>query len=133
MAADWTVERHLDGKTENVVAMYRCFIGIVEACGPFTHSVTKTAITLKGSRRGFAGLVPRKASLNGYLDLQRRVEDPRILRSSPYTKLLYVHHFRLTAPLELDEEFVGLIGEAYAVGQGAHLRSRRPARETGSR
>ena len=122
MADEWTVERHLRDKPEQVVDLYRRFIELAEACGPFTYAVAKTAITLKGSRRGFAGLAPRKASLDGYLDLQRRVEDPRIRRSSPYTKRLFVHHFRIVAPSELDAEFADWLSEAYAVGKGEHLR-----------
>ena len=122
MSDEWTVERHLRDRPERVVDLYRRFVELAEACGPFTYSVAKTAITLKGSRRGFAGLAPRKASLDGYLDLQRRVEDPRIRHSSPYTKRLFVHHFRIVAPLELDAEFADWLSEAYAVGEGEHLR-----------
>jgi hypothetical protein len=121
VAGEWTVERHLRDKPELVVALYDRFIRLAEACGPFTYSVARSAITLKGSRRGFAGATPRQASLSGYLDLQRRVVDPRIQRSSPYTKRLFVHRFRLVAPEELDDEFAGWLKEAYAVGQGAHL------------
>ena len=121
MADEWTVERHLRDKPEAVVALYRRFIELAEACGPFSYSVAKTAITLKGARRGFAGLKPRTASLDGYLDLQRRVEDARIRRSGPYTKRLFVHQFRVVAASELDDEFAGWLREAYAVGEGEHL------------
>ena len=38
-------------------------------------SVTKTAITLKGGRRGFAGAKPKARWLDGYLDLQRPIDD----------------------------------------------------------
>jgi Domain of unknown function (DUF5655) len=122
VAEKWTVERHLENKPEQIVALYDRFIQLAEACGPFVYSVTKTAITLNGSRRGFAGATPRQSSLTGYLDLQRRVVDPRIRRSSPYTKRLFVHHFRVVALEELDEEFGVWLREAYAVGQGAHLQ-----------
>lgn len=122
MADEWTVERHLRDKPEQVVALYRRFIELAETCGPFTYAVAKTAITLKGSRRGFAGLTPRTATLDGYLDLQRRVEDVRIRRSSPYTKRLFVHHFRIVVPSELDDEFAEWLMEAYSVGEGEHLR-----------
>ena len=121
MPDDWTVERHLRDKPEHVVALYEHFIRLAEACGPFSYSVAKTAITLKGKRRGFAGVTPRKSSLTGYLDLQRRVEDPRILRATPYTKRLFIHRFRVVAPEELDDEFTEWLREAYEVGQGAHL------------
>jgi hypothetical protein len=123
VADEWTVERHLRDKPEQVVRLYDRFIELVEACGPFTYSVTKTAISLQGSRRGFAGLKPRQASLNGYLDLQRQVEDPRIRRSIPYTKRLFVHHFRIVGLSELDAEFGEWVAKAYAVGAGAHMRS----------
>jgi hypothetical protein len=119
---EWTVERHLIGKPPEVVAMYRRFIELAERCGPFTYAVAKSAITLKGVRRGFAGAYPGKQRLDGYIDLQRVVSDPRIRRASPYTKKLFVHHFRITSLDELDDEFGGWLAEAYQVGQGAHLR-----------
>ena len=58
--------------------------------------------------------------------MQRRVDDPRITRSSAYTGRLYVHQFRISAPSELDDEFAGWIHEAYQVGNGAHLGEQPP-------
>jgi Domain of unknown function (DUF5655) len=117
----WTVEDHLGGKPPGVVALYQRFVELVEACGPVEYSVSKTAITFKGSRRGFAGAKPTNRGLDGYLDLQHRVEDPRIRSASPYTKRLFVHQFRVTAADQLDDEFAGWVREAYDVGQGGHL------------
>jgi hypothetical protein len=124
--SNWTVQDHLRGKTPAVIALYQRFVELVEACGPFEYSVSKTAITFKGSRRGFAGAKPTSRSLDGYLDLQRRVEDPRIRTASPYTKRLFVHQYRVTAADQLDDEFAGWVREAYEVGQGGHLEG--PAR-----
>jgi len=121
MDSAWTVERHLQGKRPEVIALYHRFIELAQACGPFTYAVSKTAITLKGTRRGFAGAALGERALRGYLDTQRLVQDPRITRSSPYTKRLYVHHFRIDRLSELDEQFAGWLGEAYQVGAGAHL------------
>ncbi len=120
-AKTWTVEDHLEGKPASVVELYNRFVELMEACGPVVVSVSKTAITFKGSRRGFAGAKPMSRSLDGYLDLQRRVNDPRIRRADPYTKRLFVHHFRVTKPDDLDEEFAGWVREAYVVGTGGHL------------
>jgi Domain of unknown function (DUF5655) len=120
-SSEWTVEDHLRDKPAAVVALYRRFVELVQACGPFDYAVSKTAITFKGNRRGFAGAKPKAHGLDGYLDLQRRVEDPRIRRASPYTKRLVVHQFRISAPEQLDEEFAGWVREAYQVGQGGHL------------
>lgn len=123
-ADDWTVERHLEGVSERTKDLYERFISLVEACGPFTYSVSKTAITLKGARRGFAGAKPRLEWLDGYFDLQRPVRDERIRRASPYTKTLFVHQFRITEPVQMDSVFSGWVREAYEVGAGEHLRSK---------
>ena len=119
--SEWTVQDHLRGNPPAVVALYQRFVELVQACGPFDYAVSKTAITFKGSRRGFAGAKPKAHSLDGYLDLQRRVEDPRIRRASPYTTRLVVHQFRISASEQLDEGFAGWVREAYQVGQGEHL------------
>jgi len=115
------VADHLGDKPAAVQDLYRRFVELIAACGPYEISVSKTAITFKGPRRGFAGAKPRAASLDGYIDLQRQVNDPRILSSSPYTKRLFVHQFRVTDVAQLDSEFVRWIREAYAIGSGQHL------------
>jgi hypothetical protein len=126
---EWTVDDHLAGQPEASIELYRQFVRLVEACGPFSYAVSKTSITFKGTRRGFAGARPTSQGLRGYLDLQRGVEDPRISNVSPYTRRLFVHHFRVTAPEELDEEFAGWVREAYAVGAGAHVPDLLPRAE----
>lgn len=118
---EWSIERHLAGKPDLVHDLYRQFIELVESCGPFTYTVTKTGISLKGTRRGFAGAKPKAHTLDGFLDLQHVVRDPRIVRSSAYTKRLYVHQFRINSTAQLDEQFAGWVREAYDVGAGAHL------------
>jgi len=119
---EWTVARHLEGRPAFAVELFAEFIRLVESLGPFTYSVSKTTITLKGTRRGFAGARPVATGLRGYFDLQREVRDRRITSASPYTKRLFVHHFRVEDPSDLDAEFLGWLREAYAVGNGEHLR-----------
>ncbi len=125
-ANEWTVDDHLRGRPPAVVELYQRFVELVRACGPFELSVAKTAITFKGSRRGFAGAKPKVQGLDGYLDLQRRVEDPRIRNASPYTRRLFVHQFRVSALDQLDDEFAGWVREAYEVGRGGHLGNPAP-------
>jgi hypothetical protein len=120
----WTAERHLVSLPERVIDLYARFVELVSACGPFHLSVTKTAIAFKGPHRGFAGAKPRQSSLDGFLDLERRVRDERFRRVSPYTKKLYVHQFRITSLDQLDDPFAVWVHEAYAVGCGAHRESR---------
>lgn len=121
MTDTWSVEDHLQNKPATSVDLYWRFVELISACGAFTVAPAKTAITFKGSRRGFAGAKPTVHGLVGYLDLQRRVEGPQITRAEPYTKRLFVHHYRISSPAELDEAFAEWVREAYDVGQGAHL------------
>jgi len=123
-AGAWSVADHLRDQPEASIRLYRRFVELVEACGPFTYAVSKTSITFKGTRRGFAGALPTRRGLSGYLDLQRVVKDARLISSAPYTKRLFVHQVRITRLEDLDDEFAGWIGEAYAVGQGAHMTAR---------
>lgn len=121
----WTVERHLATASDRVSELYSRFIEMVEAIGPFSYAVSKTGITLKGTRRGFAGASVKPAALTGYFDLQRMLPetgtDVRVRGASPYTKRLFVHQFRITEPGHLDAAFAGWLREAYAVGRGDHL------------
>ena len=41
------MEDHLAGQPESSVALYRQFVRLVEACGPFSYAVSKTSITFK--------------------------------------------------------------------------------------
>ncbi|WP_396655554.1 hypothetical protein [Microbacterium sp.] len=67
---EWTVERHLTGQPAFAIYLYRQFIAAVETIGPFTYPVSKTTITRKGERRGFAGARPFRQGVRCYLDLQ---------------------------------------------------------------
>ncbi len=118
----WTVDDHLRGKPPASIALYHEFVDIIDALGPTTTVVGKTMIVFKGVRRGFAGAKPTPRGLTGYFDLTRPVVDRRVSSATPYTKRLFVHHFSLTSPDDLDHEFAGYLREAYEVGQGAHLR-----------
>lgn len=120
-AHDWTVEDHLAGKPAEAVALYHRFAELVGHRGPFSLAVSKSCVTFKGSRRGFAGARPTRNGLRGYLDLRRRVDDPRFSSVAPYTKRLFVHQVSVRAMSELDDDFAGWVAEAYEVGQGAHL------------
>ena len=57
-----TVMDHLLGKPERSVALYHAFVGLIAACGDYTVSPSKTTITFKGTRRGFAGAAGQSGS-----------------------------------------------------------------------
>ncbi len=116
----WTVEDHLRGKAANVRALYEAFERLITACGPYDTAVTKTAISFKGTTRGFAGATPRSKSLAGFLDLTEEVHEPPFTRVTPYTSKLWVHRFVVETPAQFDKRFAKRVREAYRVGQGAH-------------
>jgi hypothetical protein len=122
----WTVDDHLRGQPAASIDLYHRFVDLVAACGPYTCAVSKTTIVFKGVRRGFAGARPTARGLTAFLDLQRLVDDRRVISVAPYTKRLFVHQIRLTAPTDLDDEFASLVAEAYAIGQGAHMLDSTP-------
>jgi hypothetical protein len=125
-AGEWTVERHLADQPDASVALYHRFVALVATCGPFEYVVSKTTVTFRGTRRGFAGARPDRQGVRGYLDLQRVINDPRITTATPYTTRLFVHHFRIREAADLDETFAGWVAEAYAVGAGEHLGGSTP-------
>jgi hypothetical protein len=122
MDPEWTVERHLRGAPSEHVALYRVLEAVILSQGDVTMSVSKTTITFKGSRRGFAGARPTSKGVQGYLDLVRPLPlERRITRVSPYTKRLFVHQYVLRSTDDLDATFVGWVHEAFRVGEGDHL------------
>jgi hypothetical protein len=52
--------------------------------------------------------------------------DPRISSSSRPTKKVFVNHFKITDPAQIDNVFAGWVEEAYSVGTGLQ---REPAKE----
>ena len=57
---------------------------------------------VEGRPPRFRGAALGSRALGGYLDLQRPVEDPRITKSAPYTRRLYVLHCRIERLGQLD-------------------------------
>lgn len=121
----WTVEDHLRGAAAEHVALYRAVEGLILGHGGVTVAVSKTTITFKGSRRGFAGARPTARGVQGYLDLMRPLPlERRITRVTPYTKCLFVHQYVVRTPEDIDATFAEWVNEAFQVGEGEHLRER---------
>lgn len=117
-------EAHLRDKPEASVDLYRRLEKVLLSLGGVTLSPSKTTIGFKGTRRGFAGARPTSIGVQGYFDIMEQLStaDPRIRRATPYQRNLYVHHFQLTHAGDLDDEFLGWLHQAHAVGTGAHLQ-----------
>lgn len=118
----WTVEDHLRDADPEHVALYRQVEALILGQGDVHVSVSKTTVTFKGSRRGFAGARPTAKGVQGYLDLVRPLPlERRITRVTPYTTRLFVHQYVLRTPDDVDATFARWVHEAFRVGQGDHL------------
>jgi len=119
---EWTVDRHMLAGTPETVALYQRFSDILHSFGPIRIAVSKSMVTFKGTRRGFAGAKPRGDALVGYLDLMEQLPlDDRIRSAGPFSSKLVVHHWRIESEEQLDDRFIGWLRDSYAVGCGAHL------------
>jgi hypothetical protein len=117
------LDRHFVGTSPAVRAAFDRVLHVVARFGPVTVLPEATRIALQ-VRMSFAAFVPRVRWLDGHLVLARRIESPRFRRVEEYSARNVLHTFRLAAPEDVDDEFAGWLGEAYAVGAQQHLRRR---------
>jgi hypothetical protein len=64
---------------------------------------------------------PALAQLSGHLVLARAVYSPRFREVAVQSSRNVLHAFRVDGPDQVDDEFVGWLGEAYAVGEQRHV------------
>jgi hypothetical protein len=75
----------------------------------------------------FAQVSPRRHWLDGHFLFARRRPHPRFRRIDSISRRSHVHHFRLTAPDEVDAQSRAWLRESYSVAAQEHLHSRRRA------
>jgi Domain of unknown function (DUF5655) len=117
-----TIEDHLRGRPESVAEMFSQILTTAQGHGHVDVEVIAKGVVLHGSRRIFAGLVPRDRGLGGMLNLLTPREDARFTKVESLTKRIWYHRFFLTDPHQLDEKFLGWVREACDVGQDAASR-----------
>jgi len=69
----------------------------------------------------FSAITLTRDGLNGHVVLARRLEHPRFVRIESISPRNHVHHFRIRALSELDDEVLEWLREAYQVGEQRHL------------
>jgi hypothetical protein len=116
------LDHHFRGKSPEIRTLFDTVVAAVRKIGPVRILPEKTRIAFQ-VRMSFAQITPRSKWLDGHVVLARRLEHPRFRSVQTFSPRNHLHTFRLTSPVEVDEEFQAWLAEAYAVGQQHHLRS----------
>ena len=114
------VDDHFRSGAPEVRATFDAILVAARGFGPVRVLAEKSRIAFQ-VRMSFAAFMPRRRWLNGHLVLARTVDSPRFRSVQTFSPRNVLHTFRLFHPDEVDEEFVGWLGEAYAVGAQRHL------------
>lgn len=103
------------GKDECVLSTYARLLEVLQTLGPFQEEPKKTSIHLVRTT-GFAGVHPRKSSLILNVRTDYPIETPRIIKSEQVSKSRFHNEVKLTSPSDIDEELLGWLTDAYALG-----------------
>jgi hypothetical protein len=117
----YDLDHHFIGKRPEIRALFDRVVDAIRALGPVHIVPEKTRIAFQ-VRMSFAQVTPRANWLDGHVVLARRLEHPRFRHVQTISPRNHVHTFRLTTPLDVDEQFRAWLAEAYAVGEQHHLR-----------
>jgi len=116
----YPLEKHFEGKSPEVIALYHHYVGLIEKFGPVTVEPKKTGISFLVRVR-FAGAVLRKKWLEARLWLKHPVEHPRLRQVEKITARDFIHYFRIESVEDMDESFVSFLRGSYALGIQEHL------------
>jgi hypothetical protein len=121
----YSLADHFEDSDPRVRELFDRFTGMVEACGPVTIYPEQSRIVCQVRVR-FAGVVPRRRDLDVGVWLTRPAQHPRLRRTELIPPSTFVHHFRFKQPTELDDAFMAIVQEGYAVGRQEHLERGAP-------
>ena len=120
MSNGMSPDEYLGGKTREGAALFRSFAKLVQACGDdVVVSMSRTAAHFRRTYE-FASCSVQRRQLEVVINLPRKVEHPRLQRSSLTAEAVYSHTFDVTSTGDL-YAVVDLLKEAYeTVGVGKH-------------
>lgn len=111
----YTTDALFTGKDEVVQAIYTRLLEALRALGPFQEEPKKTSIHLMRTV-GFAGVHPRKSYVYLNIRTDYPIASPRIAKTEQVSKNRFHNELKLTSPGEIDEELLGWLQDAYALG-----------------
>jgi hypothetical protein len=98
-----------------VQATYERLLAALREIGPFREEPKKTSIHLVRTI-GFAGVHPRKHSLILNLRTIQPIQSARVTKLEQVSKNRYHNEVKLERPEHVDDEIVGWLRDAYALG-----------------
>jgi hypothetical protein len=107
----FTVERLLDGKPQEVIEWYERLDGLIRSCGDVVVASTKTRVLFK-VRTVFASVAVSKNWLDVVFVLGRRLRHRRIKKAQEEYPGI-VHFLRIENEDGLDSDLTGWLQEAY--------------------
>ena len=114
----------MSGKPRRAVELYNRFVNLMKSCGPFLVAPAKTRIGFQ-VRMIFAAVNKLgERGLDAHVVLASRLEHPRFIKIQEMSPRCFVHHFRIEAVEEIDEEVARWLREAYRVGTQEQLLAR---------
>lgn len=116
---DYSVEKFLAGKGPAARRLFERFTELVRACGPVELAPAKTRVAFMVRVRFASVNRLSEGGLSAHVWLRRKLTSRRFQRIEQFGPRCFVHHFRVTAPEQLDDEVLDWLREAYRVGCGA--------------
>ena len=103
------------GRPDKVLAIYSRLLETLHTLGPVKEEPEKTSIH-QVHHSGFAGVHPRKSYLYLNLRTDYPIDSPRITKTEQVSKNRFHNELKLSYPDEIDEELLGWLKDAYALG-----------------
>jgi hypothetical protein len=115
------LEEVFRGKPALVRELFERFRSLLDERGPTTMVVYRDRVAFMVKVR-FAGVTPKRDSIELGFWFTERDDDPRFSRVETLTTSAHVHRARIRGLEELDDLVRGWIDRAYRVGCREHLR-----------
>lgn len=112
----YRIEHHFTGKAPIVRELFDRLDAVIKDFGPVNVYAQKTSIVFQVRVR-FARAMPKKQWLDGHFWLKRRASHASVTKVEHLLRQDWIHWFRLTAPADIDKQFVTLLRESYRIGE----------------
>jgi hypothetical protein len=116
MANVESVDHLFEGKTPELRAIYEQLVEQLQQFGAVRVAPKQTSIHLE-KNSGFAGIHPRKSSLNLEFRIDYKIDDPRITRTQQLSARRFEHTVKLENASDIDAQLLKWLKDAYELSK----------------